>query len=398
MSTDLSNLASVENSSSKKRIFIVTSIFEDFGGSETIWYDLVKQLSPEKYQLFFLKSNINRSHSVFKELSKRGVLLVELEPNLGYKDGQKIKSKFNHKAANFCIHLEVYKPDLVIINQGINFDGLDVARYCIEQNFKYITISNKAVDFFWPYPESRNDFKEYFIKSQANYFVSNHNYQLTCEQFGMKIPHFQRAIYPVQKHKEIKPMPTLNNGVKFALVGRLFLMDKGHDMLFRILNKPIWRNRDFKVSIIGAGSDEVALKEFVRYLALDSVEFLGYKSNQTLWDDFHGLLLPSRSEGFPLVVQEAMAAGRIVVTTYSGGSDEIIIDGKNGFISEIDQDEFEFAMERCWEAQKNWIEIAQNAYSSINNFLPDNPTENILTQIEELTFGSKNIPESTLLK
>jgi glycosyltransferase involved in cell wall biosynthesis len=130
------------------------------------------------------------------------------------------------------------------------------------------------------------------------------------------------------------------------------------------------------------------LKEFSHYLNLDSVDFLGYRINKTLWDDFHGLLLPSRSEGFPLVVQEAMAAGRIVVTTFSGGSDEIIIDGENGFISEIDQDEFELAMERCWMAQNNWIEIAQNAYTSINDFLPDNPSENILAQIEELTFRS----------
>lgn len=390
MNADFSEENFVDNLPQKKRIFIVTSIFEDFGGSETIWYYLVKQLPSSRYQIFFLKSNINRSHPVFKDISNRGVLLVELEPNLGIKDGKKIKSKLNHKAANFCIHLEVYKPDLVIINQGINFDGLDFAHYCNEQNFQYITISNKAVDFFWPYPENRNDFKQFFIKSKVNYFVSNHNYQLTCEQFGMKIPHAERAIYPVKKHSEIIPLPDLDDGVKFAVVGRLFLLDKGHDMLFRILSKPIWRNRRFKVSIIGTGSDDVTLKEFAQYLKLDSVDFLGYMNNQTIWDHFHGLLLPSRNEGFPLVVQEAMAAGRIVITTFSGGSDEVIKDGVNGFISEIDQDEFELAMERCWNAQNNWADIATEAYKTIHEFLPDNPCSNILDQIEKLTFGTKD--------
>ncbi len=388
MNTDFSEENFADYLPQKKRIFIVSSIFEDFGGSETIWYDLVKQLPSSRYQIFFLKSNINRSHPVFKDISNRGVLLVELEPNLGIKDGKKTKSKLNHKAANFCIHLEVYKPDLVIINQGMNFDGLDFAHYCIEQNFQYITISNKAVDFFWPYPENRNDFKQFFIKSKVNYFVSNHNYQLTCEQFGMKIPHAERAIYPVKKHSEIKPLPDLDDGVKFAVVGRLFLLDKGHDMLFRILSKPIWRNRKIKVSIIGTGSDDVALKEFSEYLKLDSVDFLGYMNNQTIWDHFHGLLLPSRSEGFPLVVQEAMSASRIVITTFSGGSDEVIKDGVNGFISEIDQDEFELAMERCWNAQNNWADIATEAYKTINEFLPDNPSSNILDQIEKLTFGT----------
>ena len=98
--------------------------------------------------------------------------------------------------------------------------------------------------------------------------------------------------------------------------------------------------------------------------------------------------MPSRSEGFPLVVQEAMSASRIVITTFSGGSDEVIKDGVNGFISEIDQDEFELAMERCWNAQNNWADIATEAYKTINEFLPDNPSSNILDQIEKLTFGT----------
>ena len=45
-------------------------------------------------------------------------------------------------------------------------------------------------------------------------------------------------------------------------------------------------------------------------------------------------MLPSRYEGFPLVLLEAMAAEVAVVATRIAGVDELVVDGQNGYLVE----------------------------------------------------------------
>jgi glycosyltransferase involved in cell wall biosynthesis len=94
-----------------------------------------------------------------------------------------------------------------------------------------------------------------------------------------------------------------------------------------------------------------------------------------MWRDFHALVLPSRSEGLPLVVLEAMAAGRVVITTTAGGSQELIKDGITGFIGEAGTESFDQAMERAWQRREEWEAIGMAACKDLPNRLPDSPAE-----------------------
>ena len=86
--------------------------------------------------------------------------------------------------------------------------------------------------------------------------------------------------------------------------------------------------------LAGAGPERPALEAQTRALGLNNrVVFLGYR------DDVDNLLascdlfvLPSLFEGLPLSVLEAMAAGKPVVATAIGGTDETIIDGETGLL------------------------------------------------------------------
>jgi glycosyltransferase involved in cell wall biosynthesis len=65
----------------------------------------------------------------------------------------------------------------------------------------------------------------------------------------------------------------------------------------------------------------------------DRVVFAGHRDDATdLLDELDLLILPSWTEGLPVVVLEAMARARAVVATPVGGTPEIVVDGETGLL------------------------------------------------------------------
>jgi glycosyltransferase involved in cell wall biosynthesis len=375
---------------SVKRIFIVSSIEEDWGGSETLWFAAIPYLLKQGIKVMVLKENINRFHPKFIHLSSLGVLLADLINAVPGKKKEELdyaNNTFENKIANYCIQLEVFKPDVVLINQGINFDGLFYGLFAHKQQIPYCVIAHKAVEFFWPSFKDRLFQKEVFSSSKINFFVSDHNINITQHQFGMAIPNITRVYYPIKRYDQPIRFPSIDDGFHLACIGRLFITDKGQDILLRILSKPIWKERNINVDFIGSGVDETGLKEMAAFLDVKNVAFKGYVQHDNIWEQYHALILPSRSEGLPLVVQEAMAAGRMVIGTDAGGTAELLQDGINGFIGDPTLKSFEEAMERAWLARNNWSTIGEKAFETFHAFYPSDPIQDFSQHLIDIANG-----------
>lgn len=79
---------------------------------------------------------------------------------------------------------------------------------------------------------------------------------------------------------------------------------------------------DFQLSIIGDGTEAGALKQLTSELHLDRrVTFVGalhYQEVMSWYEKGHILVLPSRAEGWPKVLTEAMCHGLVCVSTKQG--------------------------------------------------------------------------------
>lgn len=100
--------------------------------------------------------------------------------------------------------------------------------------------------------------------------------------------------------------------------------------------KIIERHRpDYKLAIIGDGPEFVGLNELTLKLGLKTVVFLGAVNNSdipTYFNNSAAFVLPSLSESWGLVVNEAMAAGLpILISNKINASNALLEEGVNGF-------------------------------------------------------------------
>ena len=118
-------------------------------------------------------------------------------------------------------------------------------------------------------------------------------------------------------------------GDLLVAVGNLYPV-KDHATLVRALA----RTPEARVAIAGRGGEESALRELAAELGVsDRLHLLGLRDDvERVFAAGDVFVQPSRSEGLPLAVLEAMAAGLPVVASRVGGMPEAVRDGESGYL------------------------------------------------------------------
>jgi glycosyltransferase involved in cell wall biosynthesis len=116
-------------------------------------------------------------------------------------------------------------------------------------------------------------------------------------------------------------------------VGRL-AEQKGYPNLFRAFSRVIETPSRARLFVVGRGPLDDDLRDLVRRLDLEAnITFLGFRDDvPALLGASDAFVLASRWEGMPNAVMEACASGLPVVGTAVGGMDELIQEGKNGYL------------------------------------------------------------------
>lgn len=232
-----------------------------------------------------------------------------------------------------------FRPDVIHFEEGMNF--LLLRMFIGQYNKHVLTIHGIT------FAEAR--LKKHFLQ-RMKWYQNGIVEWLLLPKHIIHISKYSRQIF-LAANKLISPV------IFNAVSGRFFDIEKKRETSNQLLFVGAVNNRknilslievmkalqsegkNYNLKIVGDFDPTEKYREevlsFIQQNGLQqSIQFLGWKSQSELegiYKDIDIVVLPSLQETLPVVIAEAMAAGRVMVSTTVGGIPEMITNNESGF-------------------------------------------------------------------
>jgi GalNAc-alpha-(1->4)-GalNAc-alpha-(1->3)-diNAcBac-PP-undecaprenol alpha-1,4-N-acetyl-D-galactosaminyltransferase len=353
-----------------KSVFIISPALT-MGGMQRASLNLAEGLASKGYEVFYI-TILNKEHFFYPTSA-----IKVIEP-----EGFNSNSISFSKTINWLrILVKKFKPDKTIVFNKIY--GSFLAFAFLGTNFKYILSERSSPMYKWPL--------KFEILCKIAFALNPPEAVISQTQMASEM---QRRYYP--SNTKIKVIPNVlrkvklfpeNNREKIILgFGRLSEHQKGFDLLIK--SYALCQNKDWKLVLIGSENGAEHLFNLASKLNLrDRVVF---KASLLQVDEELSragiFVIPSRSEGFPNALIEAMAAGLPCVSfKFVAGPEDIIEDGVNGLLVENGNvEKMAQTIDELIENSELRIRISSNGILSTKKF----EVESIIVEYENFLFQS----------
>jgi glycosyltransferase involved in cell wall biosynthesis len=345
-------------------LFITT--LGGWGGSEPLWAGAARLALKAGHQMTICHGQEGALHPDLVSLESSGTRLL-------------LRPRFNQphsipaRVINRLLRRNRIKPelvwrsllagdwDMVLVSQGgtycaLNFPGL--AGWLTAQPAPFVLLCQSNRLYSRVSAGRRAEARSLFNAASRVCFVAQENLKDASEYLAMELPKAMVVQNPVNLADLSQvEWPKANPAPSMACVARLETVDKGQDLLLRVLAEAPWSGRNFSITLYGKGPDESYLRELTKYHRLEQKALLAghIRDVREVWLKHELLVLPSLSEGTPLSLIEAQLCGRPSLVTRVGGNADWVEDGVTGFIAEAPTiHHLRLALEQAWQARDRW--------------------------------------------
>ena len=120
------------------------------------------------------------------------------------------------------------------------------------------------------------------------------------------------------------------------MIAKVRCEQKGHALLIRAAARLVDDGLDLELVLAGDGELRGTVEALAqRHGIADRVRITGWIGNEEVRDELlaaRAMVLPSLAEGLPVVIMEALALGRPVISTYVAGIPELVRPGDCGWL------------------------------------------------------------------
>ena len=320
----------------KKKIIIYINQICLRGGVEKVFYTLINNLTPDKYDITILTTVAYISDDlkigIYDDTIKRYFFYFdEFSKNFFVRQLQKLYNKI----APFFIDriIKSKKWDIAIAAQ----EGM-YAEYIakISAHKKYLWIHNDMHQITTKNFKTKTAEKKCYDSFDKVICVSEDVKQSMLDIFGtmnnlcVKYNPIDTIEIDLKSKENIAETPA--NHPLFVSIGRL-AHQKGFDRLLPIVKKLNDEGYIFEVWIVGEGVERKNLEDYIKMHNINNVTLLGYRANPFAYIKLADwIICTSRFEGFNTVLQESIYLQKPIITTNNAGAHELLGNNEYGII------------------------------------------------------------------
>ncbi|MDG2312183.1 MAG: glycosyltransferase [Flavobacteriales bacterium] len=343
----------------------------DKGGSEKLWRKSVFQALEKGHDVVIsvYENSLRATIEIFKELN----LSIETRRNF---NGFTLWRRVGLYSKRFFNKTQI---DAVVISCG----GLAELELKINQTrtnnlaVPYVILVHSNTDHWGFSRNNQIEIADILKNAEKVFFVSQRLIRQTESQLNIKLTNASMIKNPIEQ-ASTSPIPKTK---EIAFIGTLDIAVKGIGVLIESFSNTIWDERGVILNVYGEGKDEKEIRSLIKTFRVENrVKMHGWVGNiDEMWDRNSTLISTSFNEGMPMVIQEALMRGRLVVATDVGGNTEIIEDGMSGYIAKHPTVKaVNEALERWWNDKDNWNRVAKEGTKSVKRFLNTTPGSELI--------------------
>lgn len=371
------------------KILFITYTNSNGGGAESLLTSYANNIDPTKYEItileiehFDIKKEPLNSNISFKKVpvyynnTKKHFVLYyfsKINQNVLVKRPELIRSLFNLKHFDYVISWNYQLPSFLLPafpdSYRIGFFHSSIEDLLLNETNKkkYLDLEDKIKN-------------QYNVWNDADKIItiSNKSFKSLLD------------VFPIFREKS----EIINNGINTSevitnsrvRVNESFKIDtkykymcccgriderKNFQLAVKALHLVSKQISNVKLVIIGMGDKYQELKKLVEDLQLnDKVIFTGYQQNpHPIIAQCDVFCMTSLSEGFPMVIMEAMALGKPFVTTpVSGASEELSDNNLCGLVAEWDENDYAGKVLKLLSDDELYNKMKQNCLEGIKKF------------------------------
>jgi L-malate glycosyltransferase len=343
---------------------ISTPAIASWGGSEELWAAMVEEALDAGHSVA-ISPRLDQYHPPdrLRALEQKGALILNKPVPAG--DSKSLPLELDERA--HYRQLFTPAPDVVFINNGGGYEGLfsrSMTDALEELSAPYVVACRLVYEAGFISEDERARATKFFSRARHVVYPARRNHVAAQRHIANSLPGGVVLHSPVNLSDFSFVDWPASETVLMSGVARLEPVQKGQDILFEALQSSLWMSRDWKLRLYGSGMRQPFLEKLVQYYGIaERVEFAGFvKDVRSIWTQSHLFVLPSRDEGTPIALMEAMLCGRPCVVTDVGGNAEWVENGVTGFVAAAPTVKlFENALERAWRAREDWPQMGRRA-------------------------------------